>query len=303
MPSPDVTVLIATRDRPDQLRQCVKSVIANDHPSFEVIVVEQSDGSNRVGEIDDERVRVITTESVGKTRALNLGLEAGLGDVVLFTDDDCTVPSTWITDAVRALADDPDVGLMFGPLVAGPHDPAVEWIPAFVPTVRQRVSSVRDYRRLDGRAGANMVATKAALQRIGPFDPFIGPGSTFSGLEEFDFSYRALSTGCIVAIEPWNAVVHWGIRPRDSGDASRLMSSYSYGEGAVLAKQIRCGDRFLIKPTIVRLARSVAHAVIAWVRTGTADGLPQTRSFARGVAGGLRHPLDRTRRLFLDRGP
>jgi hypothetical protein len=42
-----ISVLIPTRERPQQLDTCVKSVLAGGHKSFEVIVIDQSQFSSR----------------------------------------------------------------------------------------------------------------------------------------------------------------------------------------------------------------------------------------------------------------
>jgi len=38
-----VSVIVPTRNRPDQIGPCVESILANSHPSMELIVIDQSD--------------------------------------------------------------------------------------------------------------------------------------------------------------------------------------------------------------------------------------------------------------------
>ena len=49
---PVVSAIICTRDRADDLARCLPTVLANDYPDFEVIVVDQSstDATQRVVE-------------------------------------------------------------------------------------------------------------------------------------------------------------------------------------------------------------------------------------------------------------
>lgn len=44
----------------------------------------------------DPRVRAVREERLGRSRALNTGLEVARGDVVLFTDDDVLVGAGWV---------------------------------------------------------------------------------------------------------------------------------------------------------------------------------------------------------------
>lgn len=282
------------------LRECMRSILANDHESFEVVVVDQSEPVHGLS-CADARVRVIHTTSRGKTRALNIGLREVRGTTVLFTDDDCTVPPTWISSAAAALSADQTIGLLFAPLLPTPHDATKEFVPAFVPASRQRASDPRRYSDVDGRAGANLAASVDTLRHIGEFDELIGPGAKFSGLEEFDYAYRSLCAGRDVVVDTSNGVLHWGARPLDGRVAAKLMGAYNYGEGAVLAKHIRCGDRHLIWPTTKSGVRRFLHSGKALLTTGKADGLSQAWRFTLGVLAGLVQPLDRRRRLYQDR--
>jgi glycosyltransferase involved in cell wall biosynthesis len=75
------------------LRECVESVLRQDHPAVEVILVD--DGSpDRCGVICDEyaardpRVKVIHKENGGLSDARNEGVSCASGDYILFLDSD-----------------------------------------------------------------------------------------------------------------------------------------------------------------------------------------------------------------------
>ena len=109
--APRVSVIIATRDRPEDLARCLATVLACDHDSFEVIVVDQSDPTSPV--LRDRRVTHLSTSTRGKTAALNIGLAAARADLLAFTDDDCTVPSDWLQRVEALFADHPEVAVIF----------------------------------------------------------------------------------------------------------------------------------------------------------------------------------------------
>ncbi len=238
---PSVTVLIATRGRPESLVHSLRSILGCDYPAFDVLVVDQSAPEQRMWIPSDPRLRRIASKTLGKSRGLNEGLAQLTGEFVAFTDDDCTVPADWIDKAVRILRENPRAGIVYGPLVAAPHDSAEGMIP---------VIDIAARRILRGRAeslgtiiaGANMVARRTALEQIDGFDGSIGPGTDLPASEEFDLLYRLAGAGWDVVLDPDNPVTHWGLRPWSDGSAAQLLRLYRRGSGAVLGKHLRCGD-------------------------------------------------------------
>ena len=102
-----VSVVICTRNREDKIANAIESVLANDYPSFDVTIVDQSTSSATEGAVTpiadrDSRVHYLHRDQAGLSRAYNTGVENSTGDVLAFTDDDCIVEASWIADIVRA---------------------------------------------------------------------------------------------------------------------------------------------------------------------------------------------------------
>jgi glycosyltransferase involved in cell wall biosynthesis len=289
-----VSVLVATRDRADDLRACVSSVLASSYASFEVIVVDQSAA---VAELPaDPRLVVVRTDTVGKTSALNLGLKRAGGAVLAFTDDDCTVPTDWISRGVERLHAYPDVGLIFGALTAAPHDPAVSLIPSFMPP-RFEVHKGLQSAQVRAGAGANMVARRALFDAIEGFDERLGPGAIFRSCEEFDLYYRTLGSGFAVARDPENPVVHWGIRSTQDGSGERLIRDYWFGEGAVLGKHSRARDLQALHLGVRTFSTEMKWALLSLARLrGT--HLRRASSWAHGFVKGATMGLDASEQFF-----
>lgn len=108
---PLVSIIIRTKDRPEDLMECLTAVLSQDYPDFEVIVVD-----------DHSKVPVIlfsslsrTTpvkpvqqvESLGKgmSAALNTGLKHAKGKIIAVVDDDSIPEETWLSKSVDALED------------------------------------------------------------------------------------------------------------------------------------------------------------------------------------------------------
>ncbi|HEY7835127.1 MAG TPA: glycosyltransferase [Ktedonobacterales bacterium] len=99
--TPLVSIIVPARDEERNIRRCVESLLAQDYPRFEVIVVDDAsrDATPRLlAEIArqhprGDRLRVIRVDDLppgwaGKAHALHTGALAARGDWLLFTDAD-----------------------------------------------------------------------------------------------------------------------------------------------------------------------------------------------------------------------
>ncbi len=121
--TPFVSVVIAARDEEEHLPACLASLVAQTYPPdrYEVIIANDNstDGTAEVcGELCTKHSRFstfLTQESDalrGKSNALAQAIEKSHGEVILVTDADCVVPTTWVEHTARRYS--PDVGLIGG---------------------------------------------------------------------------------------------------------------------------------------------------------------------------------------------
>lgn len=294
--APELSVVVATRNRADGLRAVVGGILENDFADFELLVVDQS--SEPAGLPMDGRIRYLHRPGmVGKSRALNEAIRASRGRLLAFTDDDCTVSGSWLGNGTAIFAEHPNVGLVFGSLLACPHDPAAMFVPEFRPDAFRVLSGLGSV-HIRGGAGANLFARRELFDVVGPFDERIGPGERYRSCEEFDMYYRALRAGFAVARDPGNPVTHWGARAYADGSGQQLLRGYYYGEGVVLAKHLRCGDLQALR-AIGRIGAGHARDTIRNIMTRrTLTGVGRSAFWARGLAAGLPARVDRRERLF-----
>jgi cellulose synthase/poly-beta-1,6-N-acetylglucosamine synthase-like glycosyltransferase len=117
---PLVSCLVAVKNEQEVIERCVDSLFASSYPSFEVIVV--NDGSTDATPLALRRLqhrhphlRVVTMpESVGKKRALTIGIEHAAGAIFLFSDSDCVVDRDAVGRVMRAFAAHPELGAVSG---------------------------------------------------------------------------------------------------------------------------------------------------------------------------------------------
>jgi glycosyltransferase involved in cell wall biosynthesis len=288
-----VSVVVCTIERPEQLDQCLRSILASDYPAFEVVVADQShdDRNSRVvSRLADARVRLVRLDRAGKTRAANSAVALARGDILAFTDDDCMVPQTWLRRAGALLAERPDEGLIFGAVVAGPSDPRGVYVTTFEPTSFRRFTSTHERSSVHGM-GCNLVIRREVVNRIGGFDECLGPGARFPCAEDTDYAYCALCHGITVAHDPTNAVVHDAHRLYANGEARRLVMTYAHGLGVCYARHAFSGD-WHAGLFLVRELAMVIHEVI-WnaVRLRRPFGVRRALSWFVGVVDAVGSPL------------
>jgi hypothetical protein len=130
---PPVSVVVAARDEAARIGARVANLLALDYPADRLAVIVVSDGSSddtaaraAAAAAGDPRVRVITLpRPSGKAAALNAGVRAASGEVIVFAD----ARQRFAPDAVRRLVEnfaDPEVGAVSGRLLLeDPHGSGV----------------------------------------------------------------------------------------------------------------------------------------------------------------------------------
>lgn len=90
-PQPKVSVIVRTKDRPEQLKQCLSSIAEQNYNNLEVVII--NDGGCDVGDVTAAFTKLPCNllqlpTNVGRTKAANRGLEAASGTWISFLDDD-----------------------------------------------------------------------------------------------------------------------------------------------------------------------------------------------------------------------
>ena len=237
-----ISVIVSTRNRPEQVARCVRSILAAATPDMvELIVVDQSTGpvadleqlvAEAGGELDFKHIR---TDTVGVSRSRNIGLAAARGGIVAVTDDDCVVDPGWIHAISAAFAEDPAREVVCGrilPFGEGPEGT----VPASVrlSTVPARFSPTSDPSRYG--SGGNFAARRDLVLRVGGYDEAMGPGTPLPAAEDIELLYRLLRHGAHMDYLPQPVVYHEAWRTSD--ELVDLSWSYSFGAGVYLAREV-----------------------------------------------------------------
>lgn len=241
---PDASVVICTRDRPDELARCLASLPQQSYPPMEIIVVDNASKDGRTRAVAEAAgVVYVREDRPGLDIARNAGARRARGQIVAYTDDDVALHPRWLERLVAAF-DAPEIGAVTG-LV----------LPAELATPAQfhfeaHWSFGQGYRRRDHRpgdaraggvypawtvgAGASMAFRASVFETVGLFDERLDVGRAgCSG--DSEYWYRLLANGHVCRYEPTAIAFHYHRREIE-GLASQLFH-YMRGHSAALMVQ------------------------------------------------------------------
>ena len=244
--APRISVVICTRDRPRQLARLLPSVLAQDHPDFEVLVVDNAPSTTELADYlethfgGDDRVRYVLEPRAGLARARNRGLLEASAEYVAFLDDDEVPDSAWLSSLAHAFFAAPDVVSVSGLILPAALDtPAQQWYEHFgghskgrgferaIFDVASHAVQSPLFPTPPFGAGGNMAFRRAEFVGLGGFDETLGAGTPVPGAEDTAAFYDVMRHGYTVVYEP-NAFVRHD-HYREPEQLQRQL--YGYGVG------------------------------------------------------------------------
>ncbi|HEY6299503.1 MAG TPA: glycosyltransferase [Candidatus Binatus sp.] len=232
--APKATLVVAAYNAAATLGECLSSIRELNYPDYETIVVD--DGStDATSEIANQSgVRTIRVEHKGLAAARNAGVDAASGEVVAFIDADARADRDWLYHLVETISHR-DAAAAAGPNFAPDPQSARAAAMAVAPGLPREVRAGDD--RLAQLCGCNMAITKAALLKVGVFDPMF----TSAG-DDVDLSWRLAASGETLAYAPGAVVIHE--RRATLAAYLRQQRGYGIGEGLLFRKYpLRAADQ------------------------------------------------------------
>jgi glycosyltransferase involved in cell wall biosynthesis len=115
MSAPLVSIVVLCHNYGRFLAEAIESALAQDHPSLEVIVVDDgsTDDSLEVARRYEDRVRVLTQENAGMARTCNRGVDEASGELFLFLSADDRLEPTYVSELLRALEQRPEASFAY----------------------------------------------------------------------------------------------------------------------------------------------------------------------------------------------
>ncbi|MCB0994829.1 MAG: glycosyltransferase [Acidimicrobiales bacterium] len=251
-----ISVVVATRDRPSLLRKCLDSLLASDHPDFEILVVDNAPSTTTTAALVQDvawnhpNVRYFREDQPGLATAHNAALPHVAHDLVAFTDDDVIVDPRWLRRVALGFEVAPDVACVTGLILP------LELTTSAQHWVEQYANFSKGFERrivdLDAAAhdehhllpfatgalgsGANMAFTTAFLRDNGGFDDALGAGTIARGGDDLAAFFDVLVQGHRLVYEPAAVVMHR--HPVDVEHLRRQTYGYGVGLGAHLTRAL-----------------------------------------------------------------
>ncbi len=269
------TIAVCTRDRPDELRECLASLLRMPDDGQEMLVIDNCSVSDEPRQIvaAHPRIRYFREERPGLNTARNRVLREAQGEFVAFIDDDARADSFWLRNLL-ANFDSPLVAAVTG--LTMPLELETSAQVAF-----ERYSPFgRGFRRVcfdtdwvspasAGKVGAgvNMALRRDAVRRLGGFFAGFDAGTPTRSGGDYDMFTRILAAGYQIIYDP--AALNWHHHRRDwealkhtiRGYGTGVYASYThsllmYGEFGVF-KSAWGWFRYQQWPTFLRALRQV----------------------------------------------
>jgi glycosyltransferase involved in cell wall biosynthesis len=244
---PFFSIIVPTYNRPAQLETCLESFMRLDYSRdlFEVIVVD--DGSKTPLEEtvalfqNQLNITLITQPHSGPAIARNKGATRAKGELLAFTDDDCTPAADWLKTLAVRLNGTPDNmigGRTLNVLLHNPYSSASDLLVRYL------------YAYYDSNPGQarfftsnNLTLPKDSFHQIGGFD-MVFPRA---GAEDREFCERWLRHGFQMTYAPEARIYHaHRLTPH-----SFCRQQFNYGRGAFRFHQLRAHrrlDHFRLEP-------------------------------------------------------
>ncbi|EJJ26462.1 glycosyltransferase family 2 protein [Rhizobium sp. CF142] len=261
----DVSLLICTKDRPDELARCLASIPRQSLPPVEVIVVDNAsagDGTRRV--VEAAGAIYVRENRVGLDYARNAAVRAAKTEFLAFTDDDVVLHEQWLENLMKAF-DRPEIGCVTGLVLPGELSTPAQLI------FETHWGFGRGYKRQDfGQdfyhqsapfgapawligAGASQAFRRQVFDDIGLFDVRLDMGAAgCSG--DSEFWNRLLHHGGTCRYEP--TAVSWHFHRKEMKGLAKQIRQYMSGHVAALLVQYQnTGNRGNLRRILVALPR------------------------------------------------
>jgi GT2 family glycosyltransferase len=229
------TIAVCTRNRTDDLKDCLDALIRLPGRGQEIIVVDNAPSTNDTKNLVAQypSVRYILEKRKGLDIARNRAIAEASNDIVAFTDDDALVDVSWL-DNIERHFEEPLVMCVTGmtmpfELETKAQEAFENYNPFGKGFSKKRFSISQNDPLNVGNvgAGANMALRKSFIHETEWFDEALDAGTPTHSGGDHEFFARVLLAGYHIVYDP--EALSWHRHRRTWKEATKAM--YGYGVG------------------------------------------------------------------------
>jgi GT2 family glycosyltransferase len=202
------------------LRQCLQSLVEQDYPIEEMIVLDNGSSDGSIDMVMDEFPKVTLlrqAENLGVPKGKNIGIRKALegkSDYIFALDNDLYSDKSTIAQLVRILDNNPDIGIVGATIYYSDRPDVIfsagQWVNWTQNLVANRGANQKDAGRLaaledvDYVGAGAMLARRKVFEKVGLLDEdYIG-----YGYDDTDFCLRVKDSGfrvvCYLPAKVWH---------------------------------------------------------------------------------------------------
>lgn len=240
-PLPLVSVIIPTRDHPELLAPCLKSLLEKStYPNVEIVLVENGSTEPDTGCLYEkylnsypDKVKLVRwNDEFNYSSIINYGVKHSSGDYLLLLNNDTEVISPDFMFEMLGYLQRPEVGVVGAKLyfaddliqhagmIVGAFDALVhvnQYLPSKIPGYLARAIRPGNFTAV---TGACQMVRRSVFEELGGYDE-----SFVVGFNDADFCLRVRKAGYLVTFTPYAELYHYEFcsRGRDSLNRNKMM--------------------------------------------------------------------------------
>lgn len=226
------SLIVATKNRTQELRSFLSSIKTQSHQDIEVIIVDQNPDKRLDPIINNFKkyfhIKHLRSEP-GVSLARNKGLEKARGEVIAFPDDDCEYPRGLLLRLNEFFLKNKNVDGLSGRTVDREGKDAA----GRFGLKKELISRSNIW---NSHNCVSLFFRSNLTKKTGKFDEQMGLGRYFSSSEETDYLIRALKNKFIIIHDPSFKVYHPNVDELSYEVLAKRGLNYGRGVGRLLRK-------------------------------------------------------------------
>jgi len=188
---PKVSFCIPTLNNEGTIEACLSSIVAQDYPSIEIIIIDGY-SNDRTVEIAKKFTDNILFDSGTYGSACQTGFRYSSGEIIALFDSDLIIPhNSWLKEAIRYFNYAPNVSTVWPLLVAPPNSSLFARL--YQTNLHRIFIEHRMTRKIGLYGGGNSLFLRSCLEKIGGINPSIHWGADFDWAQKLkQLGYRVV---------------------------------------------------------------------------------------------------------------